>query len=218
MNVFILGITGGTGSRIARLLVDQGHTVSGLYRHPNQIARLEEMGVKPFAGDIATISERDLARLIRESEVLVFTAGAGEQDNESMIDAVDYGGVKKAIAAIRLAGHSRLLLISVYPEAAREQCLGDSFEHYMSAKKKADVEVVNSGLDWIILRPSSLKNTPGTGRVSIGLANFHTEISRDDVAATVVALLNAPQTTRKILELTEGTQVIADAVPALLSA
>jgi uncharacterized protein YbjT (DUF2867 family) len=218
MNVFILGITGGTGSRIARLLVDQGHTVSGLYRHPNQIARLEEMGVKPFAGDIATISERDLARLIRESEVLVFTAGAGEQDNESMIDAVDYGGVKKAIAAIRLAGHSRLLLISVYPEAAREQCLGDSFEHYMSAKKKADVEVVNSGLDWIILRPSSLKNTPGTGRVSIGLANFHTEISRDDVAATVVALLNAPQITRKILELTEGTQVIADAVPALLSA
>jgi hypothetical protein len=54
--------------------------------------------------------------------------------------------------------------------------------------------------------------------VSIGLANFHTEISRDDVAATVVALLNAPKITRKILELTEGAQVIADAIPALLSA
>jgi uncharacterized protein YbjT (DUF2867 family) len=179
---------------------------------------LEEMGVKAFAGDIATISERDLTKFIRESEVLVFTAGAGEQDDESMIDAVDFGGVKKAIAAMRLAGHSRLLLISVFPEAAREQCLGDSFEHYMSAKKKADVEVVNSGLDWIILRPSSLNDTPGTGRVSLGLANFHTEISRDDVASTVVALLNAPKITRKILELTEGTQVIADAVPALLSA
>lgn len=218
MNVFILGITGGTGSRIARLLIDQGHSVSGLYRHSKQIARLEEIGVKAFAGDIATISEHDLARSIRETEVLVFAAGAGEQDDESMIDAVDYGGVKKAIAAMHLAGHSRFLLLSVFPEAAREQCLGDSFEHYMSAKKKADVEVVNSGLDWIILRPSSLKDAPGTGRVSLGPANFHTEITRDDVASTVVALLNVSQITRKILEVTEGTQAIADAVSRLLSA
>ena len=218
MNVFILGIAGGTGSRIARLLIDQGHSVFGLFRHPKQIARLEEMGASAFAGDIATISDHDLARLIRDTEVLVFTAGAGEQDDESMIDAVDYGGVRKAIAAMRQAGHSRLLLISVFPEAAREQCLGDSFEHYMSAKKRADVEVVNSGLDWIILRPSSLKDKPGTGRVSLGLATFHTEITRDDVASTVVALLNAPQITRKILELSEGDQPIAAAVSALLSA
>jgi uncharacterized protein YbjT (DUF2867 family) len=170
MNVFILGITGGTGSRIARLLIDQGHSVSGLHRHPNQAARLKGMGANPFSGDIATISAHDLSKVIHATEVLVFTAGAGEQDDESMIDAVDCGGVKKAIAAMRLAGHSRLLLISVFPEAARELCLGGYFEHYMSAKKRADVEVVNSGLDWIILRPSSLKDTPGTGRISLGLA------------------------------------------------
>jgi uncharacterized protein YbjT (DUF2867 family) len=216
MNVFILGITGGTGSRIARLLIDQEHSVFGLYRHPRQIEKLEEMGVKAIAGDIATISEDKLARAISVTEVVVFSAGAGDQDDESMIDAVDYGGVKKTIAAMRLAGHSRLLLISVFPEAAREQCLGDSFEHYISAKKKADVEVVNSGLDWIILRPSSLKDAPGTGRVSLGLANFHTEITRDDLASTVVALLNAPKIRNKILEVTEGGQPIASAVSALL--
>ena len=39
-----------------------------------------------------------------------------------MIDAVDYGGVKKAIAALRLTGQSRLLLVSVFPEAARDKC------------------------------------------------------------------------------------------------
>jgi uncharacterized protein YbjT (DUF2867 family) len=218
MNVFILGITGGTGSRIARILIDQGHSVSGLYRHPKQIARLEEMGARALAGNIATISAHEMARAMSETEVVVFTAGAGDQDDESMIDAVDYGGVKKTIAAMRLAGNSRLLLISVFPEAAREQCLGDSFEHYISAKKRADVEVANSRLDWIILRPSSLKDAPGTGRVSLGLANFHTEITRDDLASTVVALLNAPGITKKILELTEGDQPIASAVSALLSA
>jgi uncharacterized protein YbjT (DUF2867 family) len=82
-------------------------------------------------------------------------------------------------------------------------------------KKKADVEVANSGLNWIILRPSSLKDDPGTGRVSLGLANFHTEITRDDLASTVVALLNTPLITRKILEVTEGNDQIANAVLAI---
>jgi len=217
MNVFILGITGGTGGRIAELLINQGHSVSGLYRRPEQASRLKNIGAKAFAGDIATISHEDLTKAIRDTETIIFTAGAGAQDDESMIDAVDYGGVTKTIAAMRSAGHSRLLLISVFPEAAREQCLGDSFEHYISAKKKADVAVTKSGLDWIILRPSSLKDDPGTGRISIGLANFHTEITRDDVASTVIALLDARHITRKILEVTQGQELIASAVSAISS-
>ncbi|WP_263356773.1 NAD(P)H-binding protein [Acidicapsa ligni] len=215
MKVFILGITGRTGNRIAQLLISQGHAVSGLYRRASDVSRLQDMGIHAVSGDIATIREHDLAKAIAGTDVLVFTAGAGEQDDESMIDAVDYGGVKKSVAALRLAGLSRLLLVSVFPEAAREKCFGGSFEHYMSAKKKADVEVANSGLDWVILRPSSLKDDPGTGRVSLGLANFHTEITRDDLASTVVALLNTPRITKKILELTEGDDPIASAVSAI---
>jgi uncharacterized protein YbjT (DUF2867 family) len=215
MNVFILGITGRTGVRLAQLLITQGHAVAGLYRRRGDASRLREMGVHGVAGDIATITERGLADALKSSDVLIFTAGASGQDDESMIDSVDYGGVKKAIAALRLAGLSRFLLVSVFPEAAREDCLGESFEHYMSAKKKADVAVVDSGLDWIILRPSSLKDDPGVGRVSLKLANFHTQITRDDLASTVVALLQVPALTRKILELTEGDQTIASAVSAI---
>jgi uncharacterized protein YbjT (DUF2867 family) len=215
MNVFIMGITGRTGGRIAKVLMGKGDTVAGLYRRVSKTSRLLDMGARGIAGDSPTITERDLAEAIEGSDVLVFTAGAGEQDDESMIDAVDYGGVKKAIAALDLARQSRLLLVSVFPEASREKCFGDSFEHYMSAKKKADVEVVNSGLDWIILRPSTLKDDAGKGHVSLKLANFHTEITRDDVASTVVALLHAPEIGRKILELTEGDQPIASAVSAI---
>ena len=215
MNVFIMGITGRTGARVAQLLTSQGHRVIGLYRRKSDASKLLEIGAYGVAGDIATITERVLADAIKGSDVLVFTAGAGESDDESMIDAVDYGGVEKAIAALRMVGLSRLLLVSVFPEAAREECFGESFEHYISAKKKADVAVADSGLDWIILRPSSLKDDAGTGRVSLKLANFHTEITRNDLAATVVALLHAPSITRKILELTAGDQPIASAVSAI---
>jgi putative NAD(P)-binding protein len=78
----------------------------------------------------------ELATAIAGADVVVFTAGAGEQDDESMIDAVDYGGVKKTIGALRLAGLSRLLLVSVFPEAARDKCFGGSFEHYMSPRRR----------------------------------------------------------------------------------
>jgi nucleoside-diphosphate-sugar epimerase len=136
MNIFIVGITGRTGKRIAELLIKQGHTVAGLYRREGEGSKLLEMGVQGVAGDIATITERELAEAIAGSEVVVFAAGAGEQDAESMIDEVDYGGVKKAIAALHLVGQSRLLLVSVFPEASCEECLGEPFEHYMSAKKR----------------------------------------------------------------------------------
>jgi hypothetical protein len=69
-----------------------------------------------------------------------------------------------------------------------------------------------TGLDWVILRPSALKNDPGVGTVSLGLAQFHTEVRRDDVAATLAALAHTPDVRRKILELTEGPTPIAEAV------
>jgi nucleoside-diphosphate-sugar epimerase len=98
INIFIIGIAGGTGSRVATLLAKQGDTVSGLYRRPEQIAALHEVGASGVLGDVATISEQELASAA-SADVLVFTAGAGDQDNDSMIDAVDGDGVRKAIAA-----------------------------------------------------------------------------------------------------------------------
>jgi uncharacterized protein YbjT (DUF2867 family) len=114
----------------------------------------------------------------------------------------------------KIAGITRIILVSVFPEAWRERHMDESFEHYIIVKKRADVELVQSGLDWVILRPSALKNDPGVGTVSLGLAQFHTEVRRDDVAATLAALAHTPSVHRKILELTEGPTPIGEAVAA----
>jgi NAD(P)H-binding len=83
--------------------------------------------------------------------------------------------------------------------------------------QRADVELVHSGLDWVILRPSALTDDPGTGSVSLSMAELHTEISRDDVAATIAVLLHSPGVRRRILEVTRGKTTIASAVTALLN-
>lgn len=217
MEVFIIGIAGGTGSRVAKELIQLGDGVTGLYRRVQQIDMIKGIGAIGVQGDIAKISEDELAEAMADTEAVVFTAGAGDQDSDAMIDAIDEGGVKKTIAAMKIAGKRRLVLVSVFPEAWRERGLGEPFEHYMRAKKNADIAVVQSGLDWIIVRPSALQDDAGKGTVTLGLAAVHTEIARDDVAATIVALLHTPDLHRRILELTEGDTPIADAVTALLA-
>ena len=104
MKVFIIGIAGGTGSRVAALLAARGDPVSGLCRRPEQIAVLRAIGARAVLGDVATISEQELASAGSGADVVVFTAGAGEQDNDSMIDAVDGDGVRSHCRG-SLGGH-----------------------------------------------------------------------------------------------------------------
>ena len=100
MKVFILGIAGGTGSRVAALLATRRDEVSGLCRRPEQIVALRAVGAYAVLGDVATISEQELASAASGVDVLVFTAGAGEQDDDSMIDAVDTPRVTRRILEV----------------------------------------------------------------------------------------------------------------------
>jgi len=212
VKIFIVGISGETGFRLARLLKGRGDEVDGLYRRAEQGERLRSIGVAGTPGDLVRIDEAKLAAHLSGNDVIVFTAGAGEADSDAMIDAVDGDGVTKSIAAARRAGVRRFILVSVFPEAGRQEGWGESFEHYMAVKKRADVELSRTELDWIILRPSSLNNDKGVGTISLGPAEFYTAISRDDVAATIAELIHTPAPRRRILELTEGTMPIERAV------
>jgi uncharacterized protein YbjT (DUF2867 family) len=129
-----------------------------------------------------------------------------------MTTAVDGNGPAKVAEAAKIAGINRFYLVSVFPEAWRDRGMGEEFEHYMVEKKKAETQLVLTDLDWVILRPSALTNDAGVGTVDLGLAKVHAEISRDDVAATLVALMENPAIARAILEATGGTKPIAEAV------
>ena len=212
MKIFIVGIAGATGFRLARLLKCRGDQVDGLHRRRAQGEALDAIGVVGTLGDLVKMDVNQLTHHFRGSDVIVFAAGAGDADSDAMIDAVDGDGVAKASAAARQAGVRRLILVSVFPEAGRNENLGDSFEHYIAVKKRADVALTKTDLDWVILRPSTLINEAGVGTVSLGPAEVHTVVRRDDVAATIVELIHAPAVRRVVLELTQGMTPVAYAV------
>lgn len=215
--VFIVGGAGKIGRRLAAQLSAKGHIARPLFRHAEQEASLLESGAEPIKGDLTALNVSELAALMNGSDVVVFTAGAGGKGGEEMTNAIDGEGLETAVAAAQQAGISRFLLVSAFPEAGRAKNLSPTFENYMRVKKLADVALAESGLDWVILRPGTLTDEPGSGLVRSGLAIPYGSISRDDVAATLMAIIEQPAVNRIIIELTGGDMAVQDAIKKMAS-
>jgi len=50
--VFIIGATGGVGSRLAAQLIERADQSIGLHRRPEQPRALQARGIAPVAGDL----------------------------------------------------------------------------------------------------------------------------------------------------------------------
>lgn len=215
MKVFILGISGAVGGMLAQNLIERGDDVSGLVRREQQRVDLAARGVEARVGELSEITADSLASLLAGVDAVVYSAGSNGGAREVTI-AIDSEGVITALEAAYLAGTKRFVLVSVLPEAGRGQTLDEDEEFYFAVKKLVDVTVSMSDLDWIILRPSLLVDRAGIGRVALGPAQPHDEVPREDVAATLAELLHEPRIGRQILELTQGTTPIVQAVQANL--
>jgi len=213
--VFIVGGAGKIGRRLSQQLSSHGHQALALYRNPEQTEELKSLGAIPVPGSLLELDVAALAALMAGSDVVVFSAGAGGKGGPQMTNAIDGQGLELAVAAARKAGVPRFLLVSAFPEASRGKEVSETFENYMAVKKRADVHLAESDLDWVILRPGKLLDTAGTGKVRTGLAIPYGEVSRDDVAATLLEIILRPTVSRVIIELTQGDTPIGESVQQL---
>jgi uncharacterized protein YbjT (DUF2867 family) len=67
-----------------------------------------------------------------------------------------------------------------------------------------------------IVRPGRLTNDPGTGRAAIADDAGHGSIPRYDVAAVLLAVLDAPGTGGQTFEVISGETPLADDIAALV--
>ncbi len=212
--IFIIGATGGVGSKLGPMLIEAGHKVTALHRKPEQASRLAEAGMTPCHADIMNMTADDLTDLTKNSDVIVFSAGAAGSGLERT-SAIDGEGVIKAIHAAKANGILRLYLVSAFMDAIRDQPRKEGFEHYMKVKRYADNALVASPLDWVILRPGTLTNEHGDGLVNANLAIPYGPVARGNVAAMLAALIETPSIRREIIELTDGDVPVQDAIISL---
>ncbi|HBL95192.1 MULTISPECIES: SDR family oxidoreductase [unclassified Hyphomonas] len=215
-NIFLIGATGGVGSRLSPKLVEAGHTVKGLHRKPEQADDLHKQGVEPVLGNIIDMTADDLASAMKGCDTAVFSAGAAGSGRDKTT-AIDGEGPEKLIEAARATGVNRIYLVSVIMDAGRgrDRDTSDDFEHYMAMKRRADAALAQSGIDYVILRPGTLKDDDGDGKVMAGRAITYGDVARGNVAATLAELIDVPEITNEIIELTNGETPVSDAVARL---
>ncbi len=214
--VFIIGGAGGVGRRLGRVLAGRGAGVGAMVRRPEQIDTQHTPGVTPVTGDLTNLDAAGLSGLMQGYNAVVFTAGAGGKGGPDLTRAVDGEGLEKAVSAAQAAKIRRFVLVSVFPDALRGAASpSERFELYMQVKRKADVHLAESGLDWVILRPGTLTDQPGTGKIRAGAAVPYGEVSRDNVAATLAEIIATPTLTRRVIELTDGDIPPDKAIAAL---
>ena len=192
---------------------EQGHSVSGLIRNPDQSADLAAAGVTPVVCDLE--GDDDVAAAVRGADAVVFAAGAGPGSGVERKRTMDLGGAVKLIDAAKAEGISRYLIVSSIGAGDPPASGGDVFGEYLRAKGAADQALANSGLDYTIVRPGRLTDEPPTGHVALGGDVDDGEISRADVAAVLAASLTAENTIGKTFGLVSGERPIEDALAAL---
>jgi len=213
MDVVIGGGHGQIALRLERLLAGRGDTVRGLVRNPDHFDEVSAAGAQPVLADLE--SDVDLGPAVAGADAIVFAAGAGPGSGEARKRTMDLGGAVKLVEAAQAAGIGRYVIVSSMGADHPERASG-GFRAYLEAKAGADEAVRASGLDYTVVRPGGLTDAPGTGAVDIAeRLGRRGQIPRDDVAAVLVAVLDAPNTIGTTFEVLGGSTAIADAVQAL---
>jgi uncharacterized protein YbjT (DUF2867 family) len=216
MDVAIAGAHGQIGRRLARLLAARGDSVRGLIRNPDHSADVRSDGAEPVVCDLESASVADVAKAIEGVDAVVFAAGAGPGSGAERKLTMDRDGAVKLLSAAQQAGAPRYVIVS---SVGAESPPGgdDVFSVYLRAKAEADRALMDSDRDWTIVRPGMLTDEPGEGRVQIRTEPVRAEVSRDDVAAVLAAVVDESRAVGRVLYVVGGEDPIQDALVAALA-
>jgi uncharacterized protein YbjT (DUF2867 family) len=222
MRTVIAGGHGQIALRLERLLAARGDEAVGLIRNPDHAGDLREAGAEPVVCDLESVSAAELAEYLKGADAVVFAAGAGPGSGVERKETVDRAAAVLLADAAERAGVRRYLMVSAINADAGltepREGMSAVFAAYLRAKGAADDAVrERSGLDWTVLRPGRLTDDPGTGTVQLAERTGRAEVTRDDVAAVLGALLESPGTAGLTLELVGGETPVEEAVAAVAS-
>lgn len=214
MRIVIAGGHGQIARRLTRLLAARGDEVVGLVRNPAHRADVTGDGGRAHVVDLEHCTVTELVPALDGADAVVFAAGAGPGSGPARKDTMDRGGAALLADAAERTGIARYVLVSAMGVADPDAAHDEVFATYLRAKAASEDDLRRRPLDWTVLRPGALIDMPGTGRVHLGTSVAHGSVTRDDVAALLVAILDEPATVGLTLEAVHGEDLVDAAVQA----
>ncbi|HSI50693.1 MAG TPA: SDR family oxidoreductase [Ideonella sp.] len=190
--LLVLGATGKTGQLIVRQALARGHQVRALVRSPEKANGLE--GAEIIVGDAR--DESALRKALKGIDAVVSALGTPASPfrevtllstaTRSLVNAMQAEGITRLVCITGMgagdsAGHGGFLFDRVIFPALLRKVYAD--------KNRQEAVVRNSGLEWVLVRPSVLndKATRPAVRALTDLSGFHGgSIARADVASFVL--------------------------------
>ena len=192
--ILVLGASSGIGALTVDEALGRGLLVRGFARGADSLAARD--GLEPFAGDAQDAA--DLARALEGARAVIYALGIRERismiwqeetlfsrTTATLIDAMQAACVNRLVAVTGFgAGRSRDAM-SKLERLGHSAVLGRVY----ADKSRQEALIMQSGLDWTIVRPVILTNGARTGKARVlrsPEAWRNGLVSRRDVAAYLV--------------------------------
>jgi uncharacterized protein YbjT (DUF2867 family) len=212
--VAIIGGHGKVALHLARILTDGSHTVGSFIRNPQQRADITAVGATPVIADVENLTTEQIGQVLVGYDAVVWSAGAGGGSAERTY-AVDRDAAIRSMDAARLAGVIRYVMVSYMGSRVDHGASqDDGMFAYYEAKAAADDYLRGTDLLWTILGPSALTQAVASGRIDVGASLPRGDVSRENVARVVAAVLARPATIGRFIEFNDGQTPIEEAVDA----
>lgn len=206
MNITVFGATGGTGTSLLRQAMAGGHRVTAVVRDR---ARLAVTGPDVVIADV--LDPAAIKPAVAGADAVISAIGP----RGSGPTTISQASAAAIIEAMQAAGTRRLVTISgsivtdagddVFLRLLKPLVRGTRLRYVCADMRRAEEEVRRSGLDWTIMRPPRLTGQPPAGHYRTAIdRNLRREyaISRDDLAACMLGLLDDPASVHKHVTVT----------------
>lgn len=204
-NILVAGANGTTGKKIVDLLnKSQNFNPIAMVRKEEQQAYFKNQNIQTVLGDL----EADVASVFTNPiDRVIFAAGSAGKN----VIGVDQEGAKKLIDASIKANIKKFVMLSSMGADKPEEAT--QLQEYLKAKHNADEYLKSSGLNYSIVRPGTLTNDSQLEMIELQQKlNKHGEISRADVAQTLVQSLEDKTAHNATFEIIKGDTSIQNAL------
>ena len=214
MRVTVIGGHGKVALLAAPLLAAHGHDVRSVVRNADHVPDVEAAGATAVVADVEHLDEPATRALVRGSDVIVWSAGAGGGSPQRTY-AVDRDAAIRATDAAIAEGVGQFVMVS-YIGSGRDNVPEDNaFHAYATAKAAADHHLRSTALNWTVLGPGQLTLDEPTGRIEYGDHVQEGATSRGNVAEVIAGVVGRHDLGGLVIRFRDGTVTVSQAIDSL---
>ncbi len=194
----IIGASGQIGKITTQLLLNDQHQVVALVRDKNKLSDLNS----PYLSVTEQDLEGDFSQAFAGCEQVIFVAGSGGNTGDDKTLLIDLWAAVKAVNYAKQYDIKNFIMVSSIGADDPDATESD-LKPYLVAKHMADEHLINSGLNYTIVRPGSLTNDSASLQITTQRPSERKDakVSRENVANALLQVVKTAPGDNRIFEL-----------------